>query len=105
MKLFLNHKQVHKTIKCESCGESFNYKAYYSHRKVCQVYKCDLCDFETKSKKDLTKHKKVHQSNIKRCLFCTYTTQDSSNLKRHMLNIHSDTSKLCCDECDKTFSR
>ena len=25
-----NHKQVHKTIKCESCGESFNYKAYYS---------------------------------------------------------------------------
>ena len=52
MKLFLNHKQVHKTIKCESCGESFNYKAYYSHRKVCQVYKCDLCDFETKSKKD-----------------------------------------------------
>ena len=30
MKLFLNHKQVNKTIKCESCGESFNYKAYYS---------------------------------------------------------------------------
>ena len=103
-KALLSHRDVHKTFECESCGKCFKSSTYYKHRKSCQVYKCELCDFETTSKKDFCKHKKVHESNLKHCLFCTYTTQDSSNLKKHILNVHSD-SKFSCNLCDKKFSR
>ena len=99
------HMRTHKTIKCDSCGESFKTRAYNKHKSACQtLHKCSECDFETKVKKDLQKHIKVHQQKLQQCMFCSFTTESKFSLKRHILNVHSE-EKLCCDDCNKTFSR
>ena len=100
-----SHKKTHQTVQCESCDKTFKLSTFYMHRKVCQnVYKCTECDYTTKIKKDLNKHQVVHKSKLQQCLFCSYSTEKTSNMKRHILNVHSD-QKLSCNECDKQFSR
>ena len=100
-----NHKRTHQTVQCESCDKTFKLSTFYMHRKTCQnVYKCTDCDYTTKIKKDLNKHQVVHTSKLQQCLFCSYSTEKTSNMKRHILNVHSD-QKLSCNECDKQFSR
>ena len=103
-KSLLDHLRLHKTIECE-CGKSIKAASYLQHKAKCQIYKCTDCDYETRSKRDLNTHLKVHQQNLFQCIFCNYTTSRNANLKRHILNVHSDSAKFCCDECDKQFSR
>ena len=104
-KTLSNHMRLHKTINCDSCGKSFKVAYYTRHKAKCKIYNCEECDYTTRSERDLKAHKKVHQQILHQCLFCPYTTSKNSHLKRHILNVHSDSEKFCCDECDKQYSR
>ena len=91
------HKIMHHTTpqhQCmyPKCGRWFMRKGdlvihVETHRK--RKFKCDDCDFETKSKKYLKEHQKVHADNLPyKCEKCGKGFKWRSSVRNHRKNAH-----------------
>jgi len=79
---------------CQKCG----YKTKPSEtlrfqNHSCDPLKCDLCEFETRFKRQLSRHKIKEHSivpiNSLFCDQCSYKSENSANVKRHKTAVHS----------------
>ena len=98
---------VHNRKQCLNCGQTFKPSAHIYHIKRCQTLRCEFCDFETKIKKDFTKHKKLHEisGNKFYCDLCEkkFSFQFSISLERHKELTHFK--NFDCSVCGKLFNR
>lgn len=67
-------------------------------------YNCNLCDYKTKNKSHIKRHKSVnHNIDVKwfHCDIkdCDYKTKTNSQLKLHKLRIHTEIFDFHCDKC------
>ena len=104
-----NHMHsVHSTETCDICGKSFKPSAFRNHRKSCQPsYSCKDCDYQTSIKQEFDKHRRSHTAKQKKtfnCVLCPYSSFRISNLKRHMIQKHTEKLKCDIDGCDKEFA-
>ena len=107
-----HYGSVHKSKQCLNCHQMFKGGSYRQHMLKCKTFMCHFCDFETKIKKDYTKHKYLHREKLIKkakkkknkiyCSFCSFSSFYSSSVKKHENGIHGD--KIYCDICDKNFS-
>ena len=72
-----------------------------------KLYKCDLCDYRGKVPRDVSLHKKVHDTDNTskhKCTECEYETVWQSNLNRHFKRTHENIKAFKCDACDQSFT-
>lgn len=62
---------------------------------------CNICHKNFPQDSDLINHMQTLH-NLYKCEFCNYCTKQKQHLKRHKLNIHSNSVK--CNHCNKKFS-
>ena len=72
--------------------------------ELCLFHRCSRCDLRLKTKEELTDHKKKHDqcanaNNPFHCVLCSQVFVNSSRLKRHVTNCHTDFPK--CPHCPK----
>jgi hypothetical protein len=70
------------------------------------LYKCGFCEFETKWKYNLPRHKKsAHPNNRSRfeCHLCEKVYTSVINLKRHLKNFHKKRKYNTCNSIDQFF--
>ena len=73
-----NHKRKHQTIDCNKCGKTFALRYKKRHLESCNRHEvnqdnkfiCDECEYQTKRKHHLTRHKKRKHSNNFLCDEC-----------------------------------
>ena len=96
-----------KPFACELCDKSYNSKS--NLRKHIELHKnleviCVQCPKVFCSKYQMRQHAKIHSKNgLLKCNFCTYETEQKTNLNIHVKR-HINTFKLQCPYCDLTFS-
>jgi len=94
--------------KCTKCDfESVHRAAVLQHIVDAHGgFQCDQCNYQGSSKKCLSRHKSDHHTNkhFHQCQQCEYAAPRSSNLKRHILEVH-ESFKLKCAECDFSTGR
>merc|ERR1712126_354831 len=70
------------------------------------IEKCQDCDFQTHSKMNLIRHKKlVHDQVFHQCGDCEYRTAIKSDFNRHRNEVHLKLSTYQCYYCDFQSSR
>ncbi|NXU62226.1 ZFX protein, partial [Horornis vulcanius] len=125
-----SHKLTNKTeklIECDECGKTFSHagtlfthKMVHRDKGVNKMHKCKFCDYETAEQgllshhllatfsdtKELQQHTLMHQeSKTHQCLHCDHKSSNSSDLKRHIISVHTKDYPHKCDMCDKGFHR
>ncbi|WP_416879704.1 C2H2-type zinc finger protein, partial [Litorimonas sp.] len=64
------------------------------------VFHCDMCDFNTKIKGHLNRHKRNKHEGVRYdCDQCDYKATQQGNLKQHKLSKHQGI-RYSCDQCD-----
>ena len=64
---------------------------------------CDQCEYSTKDRSNLKKHKRVrHEKRVYKCLHCDVTTSFKQYLQKHMKEKHNSHTIYFCSHCDYT---
>jgi len=65
-----------------------------------RTYMCEECDYFTKERRSLWRHKKVNHEGVKYlCSSCNYKATRKSHLNLHITSVHLGM-KLLCSQCD-----
>lgn len=108
--------------KCEFCEKSYyslfslRNHIYRMHRdngnnnKTDQniTYKCELCEKVFKQKMSLDRHRKYKHELAEKfflCDICSKTFITYVDIKRHILNVHSNIRNFVCNICDMRFGQ
>ena len=90
------HLLVHtkaKTVPCDVCGKVFRTVSECNmHKKLHanEEHVCEMCGFRCKLKKVLDIHMLLHEDEKRiDCPHCHYRCRRSTDLKRHLLSMHS----------------
>ena len=90
--------KYHLNFICDisGCEAKFSFKSDLERHKLkhqdSKLFSCDACNFSTKRKSDLTRHKKLkHDKNqeIFKCNACLYETKNSCHMRRHKERKHA----------------
>ena len=110
LKQLIDHKLSHKRIICEKCDKTISYINRLKHANRCKgILHCDEedCNFQTKYKEIMSRHKRKHQRHL--CEDCGHLAKTVSKLKKHKEKFHEarDQRHLCedCGHVAKTVSK
>ena len=103
LKQLIDHKLSHKKITCEKCDKTISYINRAKHAKRCKgILHCDTedCNFQTKYKEIMTKHKRKHQRHL--CEDCGHLAKSVSKLDKHKEKEHRARNpvEFKCSFCD-----
>ncbi|XP_068626116.1 RE1-silencing transcription factor-like [Battus philenor] len=85
------HKSVSEIcheIVSENCHESVNESCHNSVNDICSDFKCDKCGYKAKHKRHITRHVRHCNDKVYSCRLCDYITKRKSDLKRHKMRKH-----------------
>ena len=103
LKQLIGHKLSHKKITCEKCDKTISYINRLKHANRCKgILHCDEedCNFQTKYKEIMSRHKRKHQRHL--CEDCGHVAKTVSKLKKHKEKEHiaRDPVVFKCNFCD-----
>ena len=115
-------EKAHNTtpVPCPHCGKSFQYmeshiKHVHEIRRA--IFTCEECGKSFKSKKDVSKHKRIHlPDDVKKalkekelekhqCNLCGQRFPDSTRLKIHESSKHTGIKNFFCQYCPNSYFR
>ena len=108
------HTKLAKKFDCTLCGKSLtsssSFKNHVDSIHLNIIHSCSECDFKTKEKVTLEKHRKgvhlnltISQRQPKKCDQCNFWSKSSTQLKCHRENIHFGITYKC-DFCEHVSS-
>jgi len=91
-----NQELISAEAKLEVYEQEFLTKTAVNNRTTFnkKLFRCDKCSFESKTEKQLTEHVASYENkklNLK-CAECCYTTRSSTELIKHLSNVHMNSS-------------
>ncbi|KAF2895573.1 hypothetical protein ILUMI_10607 [Ignelater luminosus] len=101
-------QEPRKRFECTVCQKSFAWKKSYdthveSHHTEDTNFMCDICGKSFKTKRGLSKHKKLHSDDRPyKCRYCDMSFKSSGSKVDHE-RIHTGVKPHQCPECGKGF--
>ncbi|XP_055586403.1 zinc finger protein 76-like [Uranotaenia lowii] len=95
---------------CEVCARAFRTYSHLkihrvSHRKDDRPLQCDQCSYSTAVRSSLVIHMRSHAAaRPYTCTVCNTGFTTSSNLHKHIRNLHQNLKPFSCELCEKCFT-
>ncbi|KAL4659657.1 zinc finger protein 711-like [Arapaima gigas] len=93
---------------CEfRCADQSNLKTHIKSKHGTELpYKCSQCPQAFADDKELERHNEIFQGHkAHQCPHCDHKSTNSSDLKRHIISVHTKDFPHKCEVCDKGFHR
>ena len=93
---YCSKSQIRKEINTEAAKQ-----------EVIKNFECELCQYKTKSRRNLNEHiNRQHNKEkiITHCNECAKAFKDKNSMKQHIRNVHFGTKKFKCEQCPFTSS-